>query len=158
MVEIAQLKAYIKDEVQLCQERLAHFRQALNAGEVSLRALQSRIEEWVNALDIDDIEIHHAEARHTLEKYDETFEITLQVLTMTFGSCKLHVEPEEQYLHSNRILLYASSDEDDIKEVVESEGKYYFTDLQFGQKRDLSKYTELDEMAFYKLLYAWLRS
>ncbi|WP_110656508.1 hypothetical protein [Salinicola halimionae] len=158
MIEIAQLKEHIKDEVLLCQERLANFKQALKAGEANLRALQSHIEEWVNALDIDDIEIHHAEANHTLEKYDETFEITLQVLTITFGSCKLHVEPEEQYLHGNRILMYASSDEDDIKEIIESEGKYYFTDLQFGQKRDLSKYTELDETVFYKLLYAWLRS
>lgn len=158
MVEIAQLKEYIREEVHSCQKRLADFNQSLHAGEASLRELQSRVEAWVKDLDLDDIEIHHTEVHHTLEKYDETFEITLQVLTITLGSCKLHVEPEEQYLHGNRILLYASSDEDDIKEIIESEGKYHFTDLQFGQKRDLSKYAELDETAFYKLLYAWLRS
>jgi hypothetical protein len=158
MVEIGQLKEYIREEVRSCQERLADFKQALHAGEANLRELQGRVEAWVKDLDLDDIEIHRGEAHHSLEKYDETFEITLQVLTITFGSCKLHVEPEEQYLHGNRILLYASSDEDDIKEIIESEGKYYFTDLQFGQKRDLSKYTELDETVFYKLLYAWLRS
>ena len=60
-------------------------------------------------------------------------------------------------LHSAR-CMFASSDEDDIKEIIESEGEYYFADLQFGQKRDLSKYEPLTEETFYKLLYGWLRA
>ncbi len=158
MVDITQLKHHINEEIRNCQQRLADFEQELGTYKEQLRVLQSHIEGWVAALEIDGVKIHYDDSAHTLEKFDETFQITLQEQTVSFGSCKLHVEPEEQYLHGNRILLFASSDEDDIKEIIESEGEYYFTDLQFGQKRDLSKYEPLTEETFYKLLYAWLRA
>ncbi|MEG3116979.1 hypothetical protein R3F72_17860 [Salinicola sp. 4072] len=158
MVDITQLKHHINEEIRNCQQRLADFEQELDTYKEQLRVLQSHIEGWVAALEIDGVKIHYDDTAHTLEKFDETFQITLQEQTVSFGSCKLHVEPEEQYLHGNRILLFASSDEDDIKEIIESEGEYYFTDLQFGQKRDLSKYVPLTEETFYKLLYAWLRA
>lgn len=158
MADIAQMKEHIREEIRSCQQRLKAFEQALNARQTHLNELQSRIEKWISALEIDDIDVHHGETTHTLEKFDETFKISLQTLVVSFGSCKLHVEPEEQYLDGDRILLFASSDEDDIKEVIESDGEYHFGDLQFGQKRDLSSYTPLNEINFYKLLYSWLRA
>ncbi|OLO05075.1 MULTISPECIES: hypothetical protein [Salinicola] len=158
MVDIAQLQSYIKDEILNCQQQLTDFKQELNTCKEQLRVLQSNIEGWIAALEMEGIDVRYEDTSHTLEKFDETFELTLRELTISLGSCKLHVEPEEQYLHGNRVLLFASSDEDDIKEIIESEGEYYFTDLQFGQKRDLSKYVPLNEETFYKLLYAWLRA
>jgi len=158
MVDIVQLKSHIKDEIRNCQQRLADFEQELDTCKEQLHGLQNNIEGWVAALETDNVDVHYADTTHTLEKFGETFQLTLRELTLAFGCCKLHVQPEEQYLHGNRILLFASSDEDDIKEIIESEGEYYFTDLQFGQKRDLSKYEPLTEEAFYRLLYGWLRA
>ncbi|NRB54421.1 MAG: hypothetical protein HRU39_00360 [Salinicola sp.] len=158
MVDIEQLKNHIKDEVRACQQRLTSFEQELETRKEDLRLLQANIEGWVDSLGLEGIDSRYDEITHTLEKFDQTFELTLQELTLSFGSCKLHVAPEEQYLHGSRILLYSSSDEDDIKEVIESEGEFYFTELQFGQKRDLSRYHQLTDTAFYKLLYRWLRT
>lgn len=158
MVDIEQLKSHIRDEVGACQQRLTEFRQQLESRKQDLCLLQRNIEEWVDALGLEDIDRRYDEQAHTLEKFDETFELTLQKLTLSFGSCKLHVAPEEQYLHGSRVLLYSSADEDDIKEIIKSEGEYYFTELQFGQKRDLSRYDQLTDVSFYKLLYRWLRT
>ncbi|MDH4571006.1 hypothetical protein [Salinicola acroporae] len=158
MVDIEQLRSHIRDEVGACQQRLATFKQELEARQQDLRLLQAKIEEWVDALELENIDRRYDETTHTIEKFDETFELTLQQLTLSFGSCKLHVAPEEQYLHGSRILLYSSADEDDIKEIIKSEDEYYFTELQFGQKRDLSRYHQLTDVSFYKLLYRWLRT
>lgn len=158
MVDITQIKDHIREEIHSCQQRMKEFKQELEASKQRLIELQRQIERWVAELEIEDIVIQHGETTHTLEKFDETFEVSLQTLVVSFGSCKLHVEPEEQYLNGDRILLFASSDEDDIKEVIASEGEYHFNELQFGQKRDLSSYTPLTEINFYKLLYGWLKA
>lgn len=158
MVDIAQLKDHIREEARACQQQLADFKHELDMRQERLSALQRQIEAWVDELQIDGVDSRYTDNVHTLEKFDETFEVTLHTLILSFGSCKVHAGPEEQYLNGHRVLLFASSDEDDIKEIVESEGEFRFADLQFGQKRDRSKYDLFDETAFYKLLYSWLRA
>ncbi|WIX32280.1 hypothetical protein QO259_15940 [Salinicola sp. JS01] len=104
------------------------------------------------------VEIHYAETTQTLTRFEETYQLTLHEQTICMGACKLHLKPEEQYLSGHRVLLYASTDEDDIKEVVEAEGAYRYSDLQYGQRRDLSQYDTLSEETFYRLLYGWLKA
>ncbi|KFF48373.1 hypothetical protein GY26_14190 [Gammaproteobacteria bacterium MFB021] len=158
MADIEQLRAGIQQAVADSQQRRIEFEQGLEDLRLRLEALQQCVAQWIESLALEGVEIHYAETTQTLTRFEETYQLTLHEQTVSMGACKLHLKPEEQYLSGHRVLLYASTDEDDIKEVVEAEGAYRYSDLQYGQRRDLSQYDTLSEEAFYRLLYGWLKA
>ncbi|GHB33142.1 hypothetical protein [Salinicola rhizosphaerae] len=157
MADIEQLKARIREEVEASRQRQTEFTQQLIRQRDRLTTLLEQIIDWVDALDIDQLEITRRSLTQTVERFGEPHSITLSTLEISFGACKLHVKPEEQYLTGHRTLMYSTADEEDVKEILHAEENYYYADLQFGQKRHLSQYSPLIAENFYKLLFAWLR-
>ncbi|WP_110670405.1 hypothetical protein [Salinicola halophilus] len=157
MADIEQLKQRIKDAVAASQEERRELEASLNTKRADLNTLQSQIETWVKELDLDQSNIQYTAREHVLEKFSETYRLELNDQVIDLGACKIHVRPEDGFLDTGRTLLFATSDEDDVKEIIESDGEHYISDLQFGHKRHLSQYDTLTEEIFYKLLYAWLK-
>ncbi|WP_251977570.1 hypothetical protein [Salinicola avicenniae] len=157
MADIEQLKERIRDAVQASQQQRLDFERGLEARRQQLIEVQTAVVGWLEALNLDSIETQTVESTHSLSCYGEEFHRTLPELVVSLGTCKLYLRPEEQYLSGHRMLLFASSAEEDAKEIIRSEEGYHYSDLQFGQKRHLSQYAPFTAEAFYKLLYAWLR-
>lgn len=157
MADIEQLKHRIKEAVAASQEERREYEASLSAKSSELHALQTNIEDWIKALELEKANIHYSAVEHTAEKFNETYRLELNDQIIDLGACKVMVRPEENYLDTERTLLFSTSDEDDVKEIIESEGRYYFSDLQFGHKRHLSQYDIFTEEEFYKLIYGWVR-